>query len=55
MFYREGKPAYIVKMDSDYCLQQIKTKSKLSLDRLSDWHKEQKKDVNGIFAQKYGF
>lgn len=55
LFIKEGKPAFLAKMDGDFCLQLVKNKTKLNLDRLSDWHKEQKKEVNGVFTQKYGF
>lgn len=58
LFVKKGKPAFIAKMDTDFCLTAIKNPTKLSLDKVysdfSDWHKEQVKDVNGVFAQKYG-
>lgn len=44
LFIKDGKPAFIAKMDTDFCLSAIKNRTKVSLDKVysdfSDWHKE---------------
>lgn len=45
LFIKEGKPSFVAKMDSDFCLQSMKNKNKLTLDKVlsdfQDWHKNQ--------------
>jgi len=58
VFFKDGKPVMIVKMDKDYCLSSVKNQNKLGLHNLyKDFQnvaRERRKDNVGIFEKKYG-
>lgn len=57
-FFVGGKAKIVVKMDKDHCLQGVKKVQKLQKDEIykdfSTVVRERKKDVLGIFYDKYG-
>lgn len=59
VFFKNGKPFYIVRMDkNDFCIFKMKTASKLKLSEIyKDFQnvtEERKKDNLGVFQSKYG-
>ena len=58
VFFENGKPKAIIKMDKEYCLVGTKNQVKLSLQNIykdfTNQVRERKKDNHGIFFMRYG-
>jgi hypothetical protein len=58
IFFKNGKPYLLVKMDKDFCLHGVKSGTKLNLQNvqkdIENVTRERKKDTNGLFSLKYG-
>jgi hypothetical protein len=58
IFFKNGKPSLIVKMDKDFCLTSVKAGPKLTLTNImkdiQNITRERRRDINGIFPLKYG-
>ena len=53
VFFENGAPSMIVKMDKDFCLTSVKSKNKLNLKNIQkefqDVCRDRKKDAAGVF------